>query len=320
MIDATTRAAMITASTEEKVNAVYALVAGTSYYAIKGNASDTAVKTLWDDAIAGGLIASQIILNADQINIAGKTIYTSSKTDSVATTKANAAQSAAEATAAADATSKRNDVAQKLGYTNWTAMETAAQQGKTIIDGGLIRTALIDANAIKAIQGFFDNIDVTDANLYNATIKSLLSVDGDYLYTPTINPNTINKLRLRGGIRAMFYWHEGTVQYKTDNIDTVTKIDTGVYLVKFNDDSYKADCFGYSLYSSYSPVAAWNVPTEAKASGQVVKQYYKIGIVTQIEEVLNNGYKIIQNYTTAIGTNNNNLADFNTHALVFFLY
>ena len=309
MIDATTRAAMITASTEEKVNAVYALVAGTTYYAIKPNASNQAVKALWDDAIAGGLIASQIILSADQINIAGKTIYTSSKTDTVATSAADTA-----------AVAKRNDTAQALGYLDWAAMASAAQQGKTIIDGGIIRTSLIDTDAIKATQGFFDNIDVTDANLYNATIKSLLSVDGDYLYTPTINPNTINKLRLRGGIRAMFYWHEGNVQYKTDNIDTVTKLDTGVYLVKFNDDSYKADCFGYSLYSSYSPVAAWTVPTAAKASGQVVKQYYKIGIVTQIEEALNNGYKIIQNYTTAIGSNNNNLADFNTHALVFFLF
>ena len=146
MIDASTRAAMITASTEEKVNAVYALVAGTTYYAIKGNASNQAVKALWDDAIAGGLIASQIILSADQINIAGKTIYTSSKTDSVATTSAE---------------SKRNDVAQKLGYADWSAMETAATQNKTIIDGGLIRTSLIDTDAIKATQGFFTNIEVS---------------------------------------------------------------------------------------------------------------------------------------------------------------
>ena len=308
MIDATTRAAMITASTEEKVNAVYALVENTDYYAIKPNASNQAVKALWDDAIAGGLIASQIILSADQINIAGKTIYTSSKTDTVATSAADTA-----------AVAKRNDVAQSLGYLDWAAMASAASQGKTIIDGGLIRTSLIDTDAIKAAQGFFENIDVKDANLYNATIKSLLSVEGDYLYTPTIKPNVINKLRLRGGIRAMFYWHEGTVQFKTDNIDSVTKLDTGVYLVKFNDDSYIADCFGYSLYSSYSPLATWTVPTAAKASGQVTKQFYKIGIVTQIEEPLNNGYKIIQNYTTAIGTNNNNLADFNTHALVFFM-
>ena len=184
MIDATTRAAMITASTEEKVNAVYALVAGTTYYAIKPNASNQAVKALWDDAIAGGLIASQIILSADQINIAGKTIYTSSKTDSVATTKANAAQSAAEATAAADATSKRNDVAQKLGYTNWSAMETAASQGKTIIDGGLIRTSLIDTDAIKATQGFFENIEVVGSIRLTKGIEARTLQEMNATYPP----------------------------------------------------------------------------------------------------------------------------------------
>ena len=40
-------------------------------------------------------------------------------------------------------------------------METAATQNKTIIDGGLIRTSLIDTDAIKATQGFFTNIEVS---------------------------------------------------------------------------------------------------------------------------------------------------------------
>ncbi len=169
MIDATKRAAFVTASTEEKVAAVYALVEGTTYYGIKGNASNAAVKALWDDAVAAGLLASQVIISADQINLAGKTVYTSSKTDSVASTAASSAQSAAEATAAADATSKanaaqaaaisaaasdatskRNDVAQKLGYTDWAAMATAATQGKTIIDGGYLRTSLIEVENLLA--------------------------------------------------------------------------------------------------------------------------------------------------------------------------
>jgi hypothetical protein len=139
MIDATKRAAFVTASTEAKVAAVYALVEGTTNYGIKGNASNAAVKALWDDAVAAGLLASQIILSADQINIAGKTIYTSSKTDSVATSAADSA-----------AVSKRNDVAQKLGYTDWAAMETAATQGKTIIDGGYLRTSLIEVEDLLA--------------------------------------------------------------------------------------------------------------------------------------------------------------------------
>lgn len=74
MIDAAKRAELIEASTEEKVNAVYGLVENTDYYAIKSDATNTAVKTLWDDAVAGGLIASQIELQADQIYINGDVI------------------------------------------------------------------------------------------------------------------------------------------------------------------------------------------------------------------------------------------------------
>lgn len=80
MIDATKRAQLIAASTEAKVNAVYGLVEGTGYYGIKGNASSAAVKALWDDAVAGDLIASQIDLRATQININGDNIYVNGDT------------------------------------------------------------------------------------------------------------------------------------------------------------------------------------------------------------------------------------------------
>jgi len=75
MIDATKRQQLIAASTEAKVNAVYGLVENTAYYGIKGNASSAAVKALWDDAVAAGLIASQIDLTATQIKIAADNIY-----------------------------------------------------------------------------------------------------------------------------------------------------------------------------------------------------------------------------------------------------
>ena len=142
MIDATTRAKLVNASTEAKVAAVYALIKDSEYYGIKGNASDQAVKALWDDAVAGNLIASQIILDADQINLAGKTIFTSQKTESLA----NTAQSNAEATAA----SQRNEMATKLGYASYGAMVNAASNGQTIIDGGYLRTALIEVDNLLA--------------------------------------------------------------------------------------------------------------------------------------------------------------------------
>ena len=162
MIDATTRTKLVNASTEEKVTAVYALIKGSEYYGIKGNASDQAIKALWDDAIAGKLIASQIILDADQINLAGKTIFTSQKTASLA----NTAQSNAEATAA----SQRNEMATKLGYASYDAMVTAAAQGQTIIDGGYLRTALIDVANILTKNIMVKDKGVLRSSNYNGTI------------------------------------------------------------------------------------------------------------------------------------------------------
>lgn len=82
MIDETKRTQLIGISSAEKVNAVYALVDGTNYYGIKGNASNVAVKALWDDAVAGGLIASQIDLSATQINIAAEHVVITDGTHS----------------------------------------------------------------------------------------------------------------------------------------------------------------------------------------------------------------------------------------------
>lgn len=354
MITAATRAQFVTASTEAKVAAVYALIENTTYYGIKGNASNADVKALWDDAIAGGLLASQIILNADQIQLAGKTIFTSAKTNEVAGSAAAAAQSAAEATAAADATKKANaaqSAAEATAETNRKALINAISQsttaGQTVIDGGFLKTALIDVEKIFAQElilknngiiqsenfeedtsgfqfvgqtGYIEAISakLKSANLYDARIKNTMIVEGDYLATPTINPY-ITQQRLRGGIRAMFYWFAGEVKYKTDNIESVTRLDKGTYLIKFNDFTYLANCFGYSLYSVLSKIENWTVPAAAASSGLVAKREYKVGIVTDITESLNAGYKIIQNYGTNEGGYSNDLQDFNIHALVYFM-
>ena len=78
MIDAKTRAKFVQAANEEEVAAVYAQLDGTSgatiKYAIKGNASNAAVKTLWDKAVKAALIASQIDLSATQINMAAERV------------------------------------------------------------------------------------------------------------------------------------------------------------------------------------------------------------------------------------------------------
>lgn len=221
MIDAATRAKFVQAASEAETAAVYARLDGTDYYSIKGNAGKAAVKNLWDKAVASALIASQIVLSADQINIAGKTIYTSGKTASLA----NAAQGNAEKTAA----SQRNEMAKKLGYASYEAMVAAAAKGQTIIDGGYLRTALIEVEKLLAQsitlkqQGFIQSANYAEKNGYptagfrldaeNNTIKAyqMKAVGGNFNGI-TIDTNSV----LRGFLQ-------------TDNISTKTI--AGVYFI-----------------------------------------------------------------------------------------
>jgi len=78
MIDEATREKLIKASTLEKVNAVYAKVKDTDYYGIKGNAG-AAIKPLWEDARRAALLASQISLEADQIQFKSDKIFVNGK-------------------------------------------------------------------------------------------------------------------------------------------------------------------------------------------------------------------------------------------------
>lgn len=49
-----------------------------------------------------------------------------------------------------DVTSSKDDIAKKLGYSNYTDMANKAAAGNTIINGGYIRTSLIDTNTLVA--------------------------------------------------------------------------------------------------------------------------------------------------------------------------
>lgn len=131
IIDATTRGKLVAASTEEKVAAVYAQLEGTSgagiRYAIKGNASNAAVKALWDDAVAGALIASQIDLSATQINVAAEHVVITGQ---------------------------------------------GSTHGQTIIDGGYLRTALIDVQNILTKNITIKDKGVIHSDNYNGTIDA----------------------------------------------------------------------------------------------------------------------------------------------------
>ncbi len=301
MIDATTRAKFVQAASEEEVSAVYATLAGTSgenvKYAIKGNASNAAVKALWDKAVAAALIASQIDLTATQIHINAQNVQIDGETIINNARKIKASLIDVEKIFAQELILKNDGIIQSENFEEDTSGFKFVGQ-----------TGYIEAISAK----------LKSADLYDARIKNTMIVEGDYLATPTINPYITQQL-LRGGIRAMFYWADGGVKYKTDNIESVTRLDKGTYLVKFNDFTYFANCFGYSLYSVLGKIENWTVPAAAASSGLVAKREYKVGIVTDITESLNGGYKIIQNYGTNEGGYSNDLQDFNIHALVYFM-
>lgn len=127
MIDEATRTKLIEASSELKVNRVYAKLAGMDYYGIKGNAGDDAIKALWDDALAANLLASQIDLTATQINVAAEHVVITGQ---------------------------------------------GSTQGQTIIDGGYLRTALIDVQNILTKNIMVKDKGVLRSSNYNGTIDA----------------------------------------------------------------------------------------------------------------------------------------------------
>lgn len=250
MIDATKRAAFVTASSEEKVAAVYALVEGTTYYGIKGNASNAAVKALWDDAVAAGLIASQIVLSADQINIAGKTIYTSSKTEAISAADAAAAQSAAENTA----------------ETNRQALITALSQdptaGHTVIDGGYIKTALIEVESILAknitlrAEGYIKSSNYAEdsggtptAGFKIDAANNLINAVGGVFKNINVKGNSqIEGLLIQGtnvyfACRFAFYYYNGkfTIKQCSNPLfeNRLFRAGTGQYVIDLTDLPYR---------------------------------------------------------------------------------
>ena len=140
-----------------------------------------------------------------------------------------------------DALSNKDAFAQKLGYINYAAMEIAATNGTTLINGGYINTGLINANAITANQintsGLIaDNIsginlvskNISGSSIYGAYIEgavikaSYLDLDGElevltnyHIPVASYNPST-----MPGAI-----YITGTNEYRlptTSSIETIS--------------------------------------------------------------------------------------------------
>ena len=262
MIDATKRAEFVTASTEAKVAAVYALVEGTTFYGIKGNASNAAVKALWDDAVTAGLIASQIVLSADQINIAGKTILTANKTTDIIDDKATDTYNSAKNYANGVGDSAQDNVAQKLGYADYAAMVTAASQGKTIIDGGYLRTSLIEVENLLAdnitlrAEGYIKSSNYAEdsggtptAGFKIDAANNLINAVGGVFKNINVKGNSqIEGLLIQGtnvyfACRFAFYYYNGTFTIRQCSNplfeNRLFRAGTGQYVIELTDLPYR---------------------------------------------------------------------------------
>ena len=203
---------------------------------------------MWDDAIAGKLISSQIILDADQINLVGQTIFTSQKTASLADT----AQRNAEATAA----SQRNEMATKLGYNSYDAMVQAASNGQTMIDGGYLRTALIEVdnllaqNIVLKQEGFIKSHNYAESG-GNPTAGFMLDAANNVIKTygmKAYNGDFRGNIEMSGGFlkanntpfkpMAMInlgYNNDAIQLTNSKNVSSVTRQEKGVYTIYFTN-------------------------------------------------------------------------------------
>lgn len=117
---------------------------------LRVHATEIGLKVTAGDVSAGMTITpNKITMFGKVFDLTGKITFSSMASD--AQGKITAAQSSADKAitdAANSLVTSRNNIAAQLGYGNYDAMSAAAIAGKTIINGGKIRTELIDATAI----------------------------------------------------------------------------------------------------------------------------------------------------------------------------
>lgn len=91
----------------------------------------------------------------------------------------------------------KNAVAQKMGYTDFAAMETAAEAGNTIIEGGKINTKLIEAAIVLTSQLIADAIQTSTLNVND---KFIVESDGTFKAVG----GELKDMLLTGALRSPF--------------------------------------------------------------------------------------------------------------------
>lgn len=218
MIDATTRAKFVQAASEGEVSAVYATLAGTSgenvKYAIKGNASNAAVKALWDKAVAAALIASQIDLTATQINIAAEHV--------VITGSTNHGQTIIEGGKIRAALIEVEDLlAKNVKLKNGGSLRSNNFDGTVNANGQITADGTSGWAIDNAGKVIFNNAKIRGE--INATTGTLSNVTVNGFYTSNNTPFQPMAMINIG-------YNHGTLQLTNNkNIESVTRNETGVF-------------------------------------------------------------------------------------------
>ena len=294
MIDATTRAKFVQAASEGEVSAVYATLAGTSgknvKYAIKGNASNAAVKALWDKAVAAGLIASQIDLTATQINIAAEHV--------VITGSTNHGQTIIEGGKIRAALIEVEDLLTK---------------NVKLKNGGSLRSnnfdGTVDANGQITADGTsgwaIDNAGKVIFN--NAKIRGEINATTGTLDNVTINGfYTSNDTPFQPMAMINLGYDNGTLQFiNNKNIKSVTRNETGVFTLSLKKGVW-LKTHSYNGYDYIDVFAIGNAADKFDAGFKNMLlmtpnwlRNYVNGRLTQ-----NNGYAYVD-YLTLYFTDNN---------------
>ena len=245
MITAETRAQLVAASTEEKVAAVYAQLEGTSgagiRYAIKGNASNAAVKALWDDAVAGALIASQIDLTATQIHINAQNVQIDGETIINNAKKIKAAMIEVDDFFTKNITIKDQGVLHSTNY-----------NGTIDANGNITAYGSLGWAIDHAGKSDFVNINATGGNFNNVSVSGFIGAKGlDFI----LEPGDIEQFYLShaiGGLAETGQYiiipFKGKLKYRMEMKDSsVGNPKNTVYNFYLNSNIYKS--FTYSKSS-----------------------------------------------------------------------
>ena len=240
IIDATTRAQFVAASTEAKVAAVYAQLEGTSgegiRYAIKGNASNAAVKALWDDAVAGALIASQIDLSATQIHINAQNVQIDGETIINNAKKIKAAMIDVDNILTRNITIKDQGVLHSSNY-----------NGTIDANGNITAYGSTGWAIDHAGKSDFVNINATGGTFNKVSVSGFIGASGlDFI----LDPGTIEQFyishRVGGGVMAVDGQYivipfKGKLNYRMEMYDD-SAVGTGdtVYNFYLNGNIYKS--------------------------------------------------------------------------------